>query len=202
MRTFPKSRLETLTDAVFAFAMTLLVLEIRLPAGLAIHDGAALIAHLRTLGSELIAYAISFFVLAAQWRGDIALRRDEAITPAVLGWSFVYLFFITAVPFSSSVVGHYGDLPPAIWLYAANMVIIAALSMWLRVVGVVGEHVHRVGETRLRTGIFMVSALVSVALSVVAPRQAMYAYGLTLLAGPLTSLWGRRHGGGRPQAGH
>jgi uncharacterized membrane protein len=191
MKTFPKSRLDALGDAVFAFAMTLLVLEIRLPAGLAITDSAALIAHLRTLGSEFLAYAISFFVLAAHWRGDIALRHDEAVPPGVLGWSMVYLFFITAVPFSSSVVGHYGDLPPAVWLYAANMLIIAALSAGLRAAGVVSEHAQRARQGHVRTLVFMASALVSVVLSVTAPRHAMYAYGLNVLAGPLAARWRR-----------
>jgi uncharacterized membrane protein len=193
MSTFPKSRLDALADAIFAFAMTLLVLEIRLPAGLAIHDSAALIAHLRTLGSEFLAYAISFFVLAAHWRGDIALRHGEAVSHGVLGWSLIYLFFITAVPFSSSVVGHYGDLPPAVWLYAANMLIIAALSLWLRAAGVVSEHAQRAREGHVRMLVFMASALISIVLSVTAPGHAMYAYGLNVLGGPLAAFWSRRN---------
>jgi uncharacterized membrane protein len=192
MKTFPKSRLDALADAIFAFAMTLLVLEIRLPPGLAIHDGAALIAHLKTLGSEFLAYAISFFVLAAHWRGDVALRHDETVSHGVFGWSLVYLFFVTAVPFSSSVVGHYGDLPPAVWLYAANMLIIAALSMRIRAAAVVAEHARRAREGHVRTLVFMASALVSVVLSMTVPQHAMYAYGLNVLGGPLAALWGRR----------
>jgi uncharacterized membrane protein len=200
MRTFPKSRLDALADAIFAFAMTLLVLEIRLPAGLAIADSAALIAHLRTLGSEFLAYAISFFVLAAHWRGDIGLRHGEAVPQAVLGWSLVYLFFVTAVPFSSSVVGHYGELPPAVWLYATNMLIIAALSLWIRSADVAKEHAQRAREGQVRTLVFMASALVSIVLSVTAPGHAMYAYGLNVLAGPLAALWGRRCRATRPVA--
>jgi uncharacterized membrane protein len=196
MRTFPKSRLDSLSDAVFAFAMTLLVLEIRLPGGLPITDSAALIAHLRTLGSELLAYAISFFVLAAHWRGDIALRHGETVTPAVLSWSMVYLFFVTAVPFSSSVAGHYGDLPPAVWLYAANMMVIAGLSMWLRAADVVREHAQLARHGHVRTLVFMASAVLSVLLSVTAPGHAMYAYMLNFVSGPLAAWWC----GGRPRS--
>jgi uncharacterized membrane protein len=189
MRSFPKSRLDALADAIFAFAMTLLVLEIRLPGDLHIKDGAALVAHLRTLGSELLAYAISFFVLAAHWRGDIALRHGETVTPAVLNWSMVYLFFVTAVPFSSSVAGHYGDLPPAVWLYAANMLIIAGLSMWLRAADVAREHVPLARRGHVRTLVFMASALLSVLLSVTTPEHAMYGYLLNVLSGPLAAWW-------------
>jgi uncharacterized membrane protein len=189
MRTFPKSRLDSLSDAIFAFAMTLLVLEIRLPGGLPITDNATLIAHLRTLGSELLAYAISFFVLAAHWRGDIALRHGETVTPTVLGWALVYLFFVTAVPFSSSVVGHYGDLPAAVWLYAANMLVIAGLSMWLRAADVANEHAERARHGHVRTLVFMASALLSALISVTAPGHAMYAYLLNVLSGPLAAWW-------------
>lgn len=49
VRTFPKSRIDALTDGIFAFAMTLLVLELRLPSDAAIRDSAALIAQLRDL---------------------------------------------------------------------------------------------------------------------------------------------------------
>ena len=189
MRTFPKSRLDSLSDAIFAFAMTLLVLEIRLPGGLHITDSAALIAHLRTLGSELLAYAISFFVLAAHWRGDIALRHGETVTPAVLSWSMVYLFFVTAVPFSSSIAGHYGDLPPAVWLYAANMLVIAGLSIWLRAADVAREHAQLARHGHVRTLVFMASAVLSVLLSFTAPAHAMYGYMLNFVSGPLAAWW-------------
>jgi len=189
-----KGRIEALTDGIFAFAMTLLVLEIRLPAGLPIHDSAALIAHLKTLGSEYLAYVISFFVLAAQWRGNIELRRVEEVSQGVLGWSFVYLLFVTSIPFSSSVVGHYGDLPPAVWLYAANMIIVGALSLPLRLMEIAPEHSVRARVSRAKTLFFMLTALVSVLISLVAPGYAMYAYMLNISAGPLTAWWYRPEG--------
>lgn len=186
MRTFPKSRIDALTDGIFAFAMTLLVLEVRLPSGLSIHDGSELIMRLRALWPEYLAYVISFFVLAAQWRANIELRRVEEVSQPVLGWSLVYLFFITSVPFSSSLVGHYGDLPPAVWLYAGNLIIVAALSFRLRVSEIVPEQRlrARIGEMRLL--FFIASAVASILISLVAPGYAMYAYLLNLIAAPLS----------------
>jgi uncharacterized membrane protein len=185
MRTFPKARIDALTDGIFAFAMTLLVLDVRLPSDLRIADSADLIAHLRTLGPEYLAYVISFFVLAAQWRGSIELRRVEEVEEKAMSWSIVYLFFITTVPFSSGVVGRYGDLPPAVWLYAANMIAVAGLSLWLRTIEVVPEHRARARAGNIRTAVFIASALVSVAATFVTPQHAMYAYFLNFLAGPV-----------------
>ncbi|MBS0246610.1 MAG: DUF1211 domain-containing protein [Proteobacteria bacterium] len=188
MRSFPKSRVDALTDGIFAFAMTLLVLDVRLPADVAIHDSAELIARLRELGPGYLVYVISFFVLAAQWRGAIELRRVDEVSHQALSWSIVYLFFITSVPFSSSIVGRHGDLPPAVWLYAVNMIVVAALSLWLRSLEVLPEHRAKARAGDIGTLVFIASALVSVALTFIAPGHAMYAYLLNFLATPL-SRW-------------
>jgi len=107
-----------------------------------------------------------------------------------MGWSMVYLFFITSVPFSSSVVGHYGDLPPAVWLYAANLIVVAALSLRLRAEIMPGqERSARTG--RFRLWFFMATAFASILISLVAPGYAMTAYLLNIVAGPLAE---RLHG--------
>lgn len=191
MRTFPKSRLDALTDGVFAFAMTLLVLELRLPSDAAIRDGAELIAQLRALRPQYLAYLISFFVLAAQWRGHIELRHAEEVARNVLGWSLAYLFFITSVPFSTSVVGRYGDLPPAAWLYAANMIVVGALLLRLRMAEAVPEHRAGIGIGNARILMFMATAIVSVLISLLAPGYAMYAYLLNIPGMPLAERWQR-----------
>jgi uncharacterized membrane protein len=191
LRTFPKSRIDALTDGIFAFAMTLLVLELRLPSDAAIHDSAALIAQLRGLWPQYLAYLISFFVLGAQWRGSIELRRPEEVSRDVLAWSIAYLFFITSVPFSTSVVGRYGDLPPAVWLYAANMIVIGALALRLRAREIVPEHRARVRLGNARILVFMATAVVSVLVSLAAPGYAMYAYLLNIPGMALVERWQR-----------
>jgi len=175
--------------------MTLLVLEIRLPPDLPINNAADLVAHLRSLQPEYVTYLISFFVLATQWRATIELRHaGEQVSYAALRWWLVYLFFITGVPFSSSVVGHYGDLPPAVWLYAANMIIVGALSLPLRLMEIAPEHSVRARVSRAKALFFMLTALASVLISLVAPGYAMYAYMLNIIAGPLTAWWYRPEG--------
>jgi TMEM175 potassium channel family protein len=191
VRTFPKSRIDALTDGIFAFAMTLLVLELRLPSDAVIRDSAALIAQLRDLWPQYLAYLISFFVLAAQWRGRVELRRVEEVSQDVLARSMAYLFFITSVPFSTSVVGRYGDLPPAVWLYAANMIVVAALSLRLRAHEIVPEHRARARAGNARILVFMATAVVSVLISLAAPGYGMYAYLLNIPGMPLAARWQR-----------
>ena len=192
MRTFPKSRIDALTDGIFAFAMTLLVLDIRLPPDLPIHNSGELLAALHALEPQYIAYLISFFVLAAQWRGRIELRRVEEVSERAMGWSLVYLFFITSVPFSTGVVGRYGTLAPAVWLYAVNLIVVAVLSLYLRAQEIVPEHRQRAREGQVRIAFFVGTAVLSMLVSLVAPGYAMYAYLLNIIGGPLSdNLCGR-----------
>jgi TMEM175 potassium channel family protein len=188
MRTFPRSRIDALTDGIFAFAMTLLVLELRLP-DLPVRDGAALIADLAALWPKYLAYVISFFVLAAHWRSSVELRRVEEISSEAMGLSMVYLFFITSIPFSTSVVGLHGDLPPAVWLYAANLIVVSGLSLRLRVLEILPEHRPHARAGHARIVVVMATAALSVLVSFIVPQHAMYTYLLNLLAGPLTARW-------------
>jgi hypothetical protein len=61
----PRSRLETLTDAVFAFAMTLLVIE--LPEGFHPKANREFLHALSGLSDTFTAYLITFFVLVGFW---------------------------------------------------------------------------------------------------------------------------------------
>lgn len=191
MKSFPRARLDALTDGIFAFAMTLLVLELHLP-DLPVKDSAALIADLAALWQKYLAYLISFFVLAAHWRSSIELRRVETISPEALGWAMLYLFFVTSIPFSTNVVGLHGDLPPAVWLYAANLIIASALSLRLRMLEIVPEHLPHARPGHFRLVFVMATAALSVVLTFIAPAHAMFAYLLNLLAGPLAARWQSR----------
>src|ERR1700712_597521 len=57
-------RLVFFSDAVFAIAMTLLVLDIRLPT---LPDDTNLWPHLGALWSQMFAYALSFLLIALNW---------------------------------------------------------------------------------------------------------------------------------------
>jgi uncharacterized membrane protein len=65
----PKHRLEALTDGVFAIAITLLVLELRLPGPEAVAAAGGLNGALLHLLPRFVAWVVSFFVLAIFWAG-------------------------------------------------------------------------------------------------------------------------------------
>jgi len=65
-------RLLFFSDAVFAIAITLLALDIRLPPA---HEGTALAQRISSLAPQVLAYVISFFQLAQFWNAHHQLFR-------------------------------------------------------------------------------------------------------------------------------
>ena len=88
-----KARLDALTDGVFAFAMTLLVVNLVLPEDFRPTSDAELTSALVDLHGTLIAYVITFLVLASFWlgrahqggagSGDRRLRLVGALPPVL-----------------------------------------------------------------------------------------------------------------------
>jgi transmembrane protein TMEM174 (potassium channel) len=74
----PRSRLDSLTDGVFAFAMTLLVINIELPEGFHPATNREFLAKLSGLSDTFTAYLITFFVLIGFWSGRAQEETGEA----------------------------------------------------------------------------------------------------------------------------
>lgn len=180
---FPKARVDALSDGVYAFAMTLLVLDIRLPEGLDLTSAAELWAHLAGLWHQTLTYLISFFVLGAFWRGGIEVRPSgEHVGGGAVHLALLALFFVTTVPFSSGLVGRYGNFAPAVLVYAGNMAALCGLTIAMRYADVPAERRSLLAAAGGRMPLFLATAVLSVVLAFAAPRYAMYAYLLNALA--------------------
>ena len=112
------SRILAFSDGVFAIAITLLVLQLETP------DSAAdLGPALKDALPDLFAFALSFAVLGRFWwafhhRLFSGLKEFDG---PLVGLNFVYLALVTLVPFTSDVLGEYGNHPEAVIVYAANL---------------------------------------------------------------------------------
>ncbi len=102
-------RITSLSDGVFGFAMTLLVLNLALPAiGTSSHH-ASLVSYLSGLGGSLLDYALAFIIVGTWWsthhRIFSAIRRyDRRLTFLNL----MFLLLITITPFTLAIVFVYG----------------------------------------------------------------------------------------------
>lgn len=123
---FPKGRVEALTDGIFAVAMTLLVLDLRLPESLVVHNQADLLDALSELLPKFLPYLLSFYVLGKDWLALSELQSMwNEMSRSHAKWTLTYLLLVTLVPFSTTIMGRYGQFPLAACLYLVNLAAVA-----------------------------------------------------------------------------
>ena len=126
-------RLLALSDGVFAIAMTLLALDLRLP-DLGAHPSDAQLRH--ALGDDwrgYLAFVISFYVVANYWGVHRrAMRAVTTIDRRLISHTLPLLLLVAALPFPASVLATHGDLPTGLAFYSAfNVVANLALGRLL-----------------------------------------------------------------------
>jgi len=117
----PNSRLETFCDGVFAIAMTLLVIDIKIPATIEINSTNDFWHVLKHIAPSIFAFILSFIIILITWvnhHNCIKLINKSSN-------SFIYsngflLFSVVFVPFPTSLLGEYiltDHAAPAVVLY-------------------------------------------------------------------------------------
>jgi uncharacterized membrane protein len=114
-----KARFESFSDAVFAFAITLLALGFVLPA-FGIRTSGALAAALLHLWPNLIAYALSFSVIGIMWQNHHALFRFVAqVDRKTVFWNLLLLAGAVLIPFATTTLGSYPTFSASTFFYGA-----------------------------------------------------------------------------------
>lgn len=132
---WPKERLANFTDSVFAFAITLLVLNIMetyLPSG----DKPLLPEIIKHL-SIFITYMLTFLIVSRFWISHtrlFALIREYDRT--IIDLNVALLFFITLFPFVAVVLGNHTGNRDAVIMYAGCFVAIGIIEY------LIGRHVY------------------------------------------------------------
>ncbi|MFF5563760.1 TMEM175 family protein [Streptomyces sp. NPDC012623] len=124
-------RLFGLSDAVFAIAMTLLALDLGVPALNSPTEGELRHA-LAGQGSHFLAFLLSFYVASVYWRRHHTEMRDVRVShPALVRRTMILLLAVSALPFASNLLGSYGSRAGIVLaVYAGvNVVAIAALLL-------------------------------------------------------------------------
>ena len=176
----PKSRLEALTDGVYAFAMTLLVVNIELPEGFKPKNNQEFLAKLSDLSDTFVAYVITFLVLVSFWFGRARESGEPETASAAYAWAvLLQLLSITFLPFSLLAVGRY-DVAASVWIYGANMILLALSAIAISYIGERDSGRAPVPSGRVELTILIVSAVLSMITSLFAPDYAMLLYLLNL----------------------
>ena len=176
----PPGRLLTLADGIFAIAMTLLVLNLRLPDG----GNADLATQLAGLRSAFLTFVISFVVLGVFWFAHHQTFHFLVRVNRTLVWLSIGFFLgVALVPFVASVLGAHPDDPIALTLYGGAIGLLTVLGYvtWWYMTGDRGLVVEGMDPKLVRKvqhwiAVGPVIALVAIALAFVSPLASLLIY--------------------------
>jgi uncharacterized membrane protein len=127
------ARVLALSDGVFAILITLLVLEIHVPE---LSGGESLPDALREIRPSLVAFVISFLVIAIAWVGHRDLFGLIRRTDRNVVWlNLLYLFPLCLLPFGAALLARYDREAVALQIYGGLLLLIVSTRLvgWLYV---------------------------------------------------------------------
>jgi len=127
-RVIQTDRIESLADGIFAFSMTLLIVNIDIPQMSAQRAMTDLGPALQNLLPILSDFVLSFILLAIFW--DIHQRQFEGIEyiDRRLSWINIFLLlFVVFIPFSTELIATYDKSTLAVAVFNANLLSIGVL---------------------------------------------------------------------------
>jgi hypothetical protein len=106
-------------------------------------------------------------------------------SPAYTWATLLHLLAVTFLPFSMLAVSRY-DVAGAVWIYGANMILLAVTALAISRLAQRDSGRARVDDGRVELGILILSAILSMIASLWSPDNAMLLY-LLNLATPLAT---------------
>jgi uncharacterized membrane protein len=126
MVTLSKSRIEALSDGVFAIAMTLLVLKLEVPEHQ--HSNEEMLRQLLDLRPQFMAYVITFLIAGGFWfLHHLTFHFIRNVTAFLVWVNLLFLMFVSLLPFSAGLMGHLFMHPVSQFFYFGNQLAIALL---------------------------------------------------------------------------
>jgi uncharacterized membrane protein len=127
VRHFHPHRLNALADGVFAIAMTLLALEIRVPA--AMPDRQAFQHELPSLLGDFGVFALAFSTIGQYWLGHHRVMAVvHTVDPRAVGRALVSLIGVAAIPAGMRLIFEDGQFPEAVTVVALLMAVTSLLT--------------------------------------------------------------------------
>lgn len=124
-------RLAALSDGIFAVAMTLLVLELHVPAREVIHSERELWHALVHLAPQILVYMMSFLTLGIFWVGQQTQMNYLERSHRSLAWiHMAFLFTITLMPFSTRLLAEFIENRIALVAYWFN-ILLGGVALYL-----------------------------------------------------------------------
>ena len=173
-------RIAALSDGVFAFAATVLVLDVRTPEPANIHSEIELLRVLAASAPRLLTWLLSLLTLGIFWVGQQTQLNHLARSNRDLTWMHLgFLFAVTLVPFTTSLMAAWPAYRTALLVYWFNILLLGASLLLTWRCALAAGLIEEEARARLAGGVERR----------IVTAQALYALGAALcLAGTYWSL--------------
>ena len=191
---FQLERLAFFSDAVFAIAITLLIIEVRVPAGTPDTER-SLAQALVDLIPQYIGFFVSFFVIGRFWIGHHRVfGRLKRIDDTLIWRNLLFLMTIAFMPFPTALVSHFVSTRVGVGVYAAWLTLAGVFNLLLERHAMKGPLAAPGGLDDLRRWARagwapVVVGVLAFGFAMIAPHLAL----IPLLGSPvITALFGRK----------
>ncbi len=128
------TRLDQLSDGIFAIVMTILVFQIRVPAIYGTVDNYQLWLQVEKLIPLLLSYILSFALLFTYWRAhhffvSIYAKNVDSVLTNI---NALFFMLISLVPFSASILGQYSHNELSVIIFGVHIILIGLTLYWMR----------------------------------------------------------------------
>jgi uncharacterized membrane protein len=169
-----KGRLEAFTDGVIAILITIMVLDLKVPAGTDL-------ASLAPLGPVFLSYVLSFALLGTYWNNHHhLLQATKVIDGRVLLANLFLLFWLSLFPFAAAWMGESGvaPIPTALYGVVSVMAGTAYFFLELALIATKGQApaLKAALGTERKSQISAVTFICAVPIAVLAPPVAFALY--------------------------
>jgi uncharacterized membrane protein len=176
------TRLDQLSDGIFAIVMTILVFEIKLPPIWGPIDNLGLWLSIKSLLPVFLTYVLSFALLFTYWRAHHFFISVYAknVDPMLTNINALFFMLVSLVPFSASLLGAFSRNELSVIIFSVHTVLIGLTLYWMRRYVLYSDHIknpeiskHEIRGSTIRT-------LAPVVFSIVAIPLAFYSIKLSL----------------------
>lgn len=188
----PTTRLETLTDGLFAIAMTILVVTIQIPVG-PTHTADLFVQTTSEIIPKFAVYFLSFLLLAVFWVDHHMFYLVKKSNFTLIWLNIFWLMFIALLPLSTSIIAQFPEYQLAQLIFDFNLLFIGLFFyiIWSYSLekGMISEKVKPYYPYIKRSLLFMPIVIsVTILFTFINPKWSM----VILFMIPIFSLVGRK----------
>ncbi len=168
------TRIDQLSDGIFAIVMTVLVFEITVPDSGMILSNLELWLLIKSLLPYFASYVLSFALLFTYWRAHHFFVSIYAknVDSRLSNINALFFLFVALVPFSSSLLGRFAENELAIAIFGIHIILIGLTLYWMRNYVLYSENIknpeitaREIHGSTVRTMVPVVFALIAIPLS-------------------------------------